>query len=334
MRIGVTGAAGFIGSHVCERLLADGHEVLGVDAFTRFYARELKEANLAALRRAPGFELGELNLLDHAALCGPRSPASTRSATWPGARACAGARPPIYEAGNVRTTEAVLAAAANAGVRRVLLASSSSVYGRGDRPGGRGRAAPAAVPVRALQAPGRAGGAPPGAPPRDRAGGAALLHGLRAAPAPRHGVRALRERGARGRARCRCWATARQVRDFTYVGDAADATALALERGARTAARTTWPAGARPRSRTPSSCSPSSSAHAGARPRPGRPARPAEHGRRPRPRPARARMGAAHRAGRGPRPAGRARRGRGALTPRALSGCGRAYPAQRDRALR
>ena len=47
MRIGVTGAAGFIGSHVCERLLARGHEVLGLDAFTRFYARELKEANVA-----------------------------------------------------------------------------------------------------------------------------------------------------------------------------------------------------------------------------------------------------------------------------------------------
>ena len=64
MRIGITGAAGFIGSHLCERLLADGHEVVGIDAFTPFYARELKEANVAALRRAPSFQLHVLNVLD------------------------------------------------------------------------------------------------------------------------------------------------------------------------------------------------------------------------------------------------------------------------------
>ena len=57
MRVVVTGAAGFIGSHLCERLLADGREVWGIDAFTRFYPRALKEANLARLRRAPGFRL-------------------------------------------------------------------------------------------------------------------------------------------------------------------------------------------------------------------------------------------------------------------------------------
>ena len=130
MRIGVTGAAGFIGSHVCERLLAGGHEVLGVDAFTRFYARELKEANLAGLRRAPGFELAELNLLGAPALAGALAglDAVCHLAGRPGVRR---GSPAIYEAGNVRTTEAVLvAAAARPGVRRVLLASSSSVYGR------------------------------------------------------------------------------------------------------------------------------------------------------------------------------------------------------------
>ena len=60
MRVVVTGAAGFLGSHLCERLLAAGHEVLGVDAFTRFYHRALKEANLAELRRARGFALREV----------------------------------------------------------------------------------------------------------------------------------------------------------------------------------------------------------------------------------------------------------------------------------
>ncbi len=128
MRIGVTGAAGFLGSHVCERLLADGHEVLGVDAFTRFYARGLKEANVARLRHAPGFELAELNLLGAPALSGTLAglDAVCHLAGRPGVRR---GSPAIYEAGNVRTTEAVISAAARAGVRRVVLASSSSVYG-------------------------------------------------------------------------------------------------------------------------------------------------------------------------------------------------------------
>src|SRR5437588_725964 len=51
----VTGAAGFIGSHLCERLLADGCRVHGLDAFIPFYPRPLKDAALAACRRHPAF---------------------------------------------------------------------------------------------------------------------------------------------------------------------------------------------------------------------------------------------------------------------------------------
>src|SRR5919202_5054839 len=69
MRILVTGAAGFVGSHVCEALVALGHEVVGVDAFIEYYARELKERNLAELRQQPNFSFYELDLrtaeLDH-----------------------------------------------------------------------------------------------------------------------------------------------------------------------------------------------------------------------------------------------------------------------------
>lgn len=64
MRCLVTGAAGFIGSHLCERLLADGHAVVGVDAFTNYYARAIKERNLARCRDHAAFALRELDLAD------------------------------------------------------------------------------------------------------------------------------------------------------------------------------------------------------------------------------------------------------------------------------
>jgi nucleoside-diphosphate-sugar epimerase len=62
MKCIVTGAAGFIGSHLCERLLADGHEVIGIDCFTDYYPRMIKEQNLARLRQQRGFTLQEWDL--------------------------------------------------------------------------------------------------------------------------------------------------------------------------------------------------------------------------------------------------------------------------------
>ncbi len=58
----VTGAAGFIGSHLCERLLADGHTVTAFDCFTTYYARAVKERNLAALLGRPNFQFHEIDL--------------------------------------------------------------------------------------------------------------------------------------------------------------------------------------------------------------------------------------------------------------------------------
>ncbi|MCS6866626.1 MAG: NAD-dependent epimerase/dehydratase family protein [Gemmataceae bacterium] len=62
MRCVVTGAAGFIGSHLCERLLADGHTVVGIDCFTDYYPRAIKERNLSSFRHHPALTFYELDL--------------------------------------------------------------------------------------------------------------------------------------------------------------------------------------------------------------------------------------------------------------------------------
>ena len=62
MKVVVTGAAGFIGSHLCEALVAAGHEVLGIDCFTDYYPRPDKEANLVVAHGLPGFTFVEADL--------------------------------------------------------------------------------------------------------------------------------------------------------------------------------------------------------------------------------------------------------------------------------
>src|SRR5258708_22205909 len=60
----VTGAAGFIGSNLCEQLLARGHSVIGVDSFIPYYPRTLKESNLTVLQDSPDFTFHEMDLRD------------------------------------------------------------------------------------------------------------------------------------------------------------------------------------------------------------------------------------------------------------------------------
>jgi UDP-glucose 4-epimerase len=126
----VTGAAGFIGSHVCERLLAEGHEVAGIDNFADYYPERLKRRNLARCQEEPGFRLIEADLLS---LDLPRvlegAQALFHQAAQAGVRASWGESFRIYSDSNVLGTQRLLEAARAVSLPKFVYASSSSVYG-------------------------------------------------------------------------------------------------------------------------------------------------------------------------------------------------------------
>jgi UDP-glucuronate 4-epimerase len=137
-RVLVTGAAGFIGSTLTERLLAEGRRVVGLDSFDPFYPESHKQANLAAALRSDRFALVRADLRDAAALrhvfAGEPFGAIVHLAALAGVRPSL-ERPAEYADVNVRGTAALLEAAVRAGGPRVVFASSSSVYGeRSDGP--------------------------------------------------------------------------------------------------------------------------------------------------------------------------------------------------------
>ena len=130
MRILVTGCAGFIGSHLCERLLADGHDVVGLDAFIDYYPRERKLANLAAFGDHERFTFHELDLrtdvlapaLDGIELIVNEAAMPGLPRSWTDLD--------LYAACNLVGLGRLLDAAAAAGVGSIVQASTSSVYGR------------------------------------------------------------------------------------------------------------------------------------------------------------------------------------------------------------
>jgi UDP-glucuronate 4-epimerase len=129
-RVLVTGAAGFIGSHLVEALVRRGDEVVGIDNFDPFYARGMKERNLRDMGRLPGFRFHEQDMLDVEALQQLLTPDTVIAHL----AARAGVRPSIadpvgYARANVTGTAAVLEAARRAGVSRIAFGSSSSIYG-------------------------------------------------------------------------------------------------------------------------------------------------------------------------------------------------------------
>jgi UDP-glucuronate 4-epimerase len=134
MHVVVTGAAGFIGSHTCERLIAAGHQVTGIDSFDSYlYPADVKRANAAELARLPAdrFRLVTADICDREAMAGAIGPDVDVVCHL---AALAGVRPSLeeplrYFRTNIEGTGVILERMRALGLRRMVFASSSSVYG-------------------------------------------------------------------------------------------------------------------------------------------------------------------------------------------------------------
>lgn len=126
----VTGCAGFIGSHLSERLLSKGHRVLGLDCFTHYYDRATKERNLSVVRSHPRFSFIEGNILElDWSLLLDGVDYLFHQAAQAGVRSSWGNFFPDYTAHNLNATQVLLEAARSASLRRFVFASTSSIYG-------------------------------------------------------------------------------------------------------------------------------------------------------------------------------------------------------------
>jgi UDP-glucose 4-epimerase len=132
MKAIVTGAAGFIGSHLSTALLDAGSSVTGIDCFTDYYPRALKEANLAGIRGRPGFSFveGALQDIDIKGLLAGVTHVF-HLAGQAGVRKSWGRDFDVYTKDNVEATQRLLEALAGVPIEKYVYASSSSVYGDG-----------------------------------------------------------------------------------------------------------------------------------------------------------------------------------------------------------
>lgn len=131
MKALVTGAAGFIGSHLTERLLKDGWTVVGVDSFDPFYAPRIKRSNIAGCLSHPAFRLVEADIRDQAAMeraVEPDTDVIVHLAARAGVRPSI-AEPALYADVNINGTVTLLEIAKQRKVPKFVFASSSSVYG-------------------------------------------------------------------------------------------------------------------------------------------------------------------------------------------------------------
>ena len=136
MNVLVTGAAGFIGSHLCERLVAANNCVVGLDNFDAFYGRQVKEANIAELLDSDCFELVEGDVRDAQVVESALEKGRVDVIVHLAARA--GVRPSIEDPlgcqnVNINGTAVMLESARKCGVGKFVFASSSSVYGNNEK---------------------------------------------------------------------------------------------------------------------------------------------------------------------------------------------------------
>jgi UDP-glucuronate 4-epimerase len=135
-RILLTGGAGFIGSHLAERLLSMGHQLMLVDELNDFYSPAIKRRNLSEIASVGPFEFVEADICDAAALTSVFEKFQPEIVVHLAARA--GVRPSLeqpllYERTNVQGTLQLLELVRTFGVPRFLFASSSSIYGTSSR---------------------------------------------------------------------------------------------------------------------------------------------------------------------------------------------------------
>ena len=130
MRALITGVAGFIGSTLADRLLGEGADVVGIDCFTDYYPRDVKERNLLGARASKTFRLIDSRVqdVDLAAVLADRTHVF-HLAAQAGVRKSWGKDFEIYTTNNIEATQVLLEACTRAKIERLVYASSSSVYG-------------------------------------------------------------------------------------------------------------------------------------------------------------------------------------------------------------
>ncbi|MEA2006480.1 MAG: GDP-mannose 4,6-dehydratase [Acidobacteriota bacterium] len=126
----VTGAAGFIGSHLCEKLLDIGHSVIGIDSFTDFYPKYIKEQNIRPLLKKDKFEFiaKDIHEYDLSKLM-KKAGCVFHLAAQAGVRTSWGQNFSIYTKNNIEATQKLLEVAKDVKLEKFIYASSSSVYG-------------------------------------------------------------------------------------------------------------------------------------------------------------------------------------------------------------
>jgi nucleoside-diphosphate-sugar epimerase len=130
MKALITGVAGFIGSTLAERLLGEGADVVGIDCFTDYYPRAVKERNLQAVRAHQRFRFVESRVqdVDLPAMLADRTHVF-HLAAQAGVRKSWGKDFEIYTVNNIEATQVLLEACTRTKIERLVYASSSSVYG-------------------------------------------------------------------------------------------------------------------------------------------------------------------------------------------------------------